>query len=435
VTASQGQSALAEMPAEAPAATRLRWWVLGLVFVAGTLNYIDRQMIAILKPMLQGQFGWTDQQYGHLGTLFQASAALTYLGIGWVIDKVGLRRGYAAGVALWSAACMAHGAALRLGHFLLARVVLAAAEAVQTPASMKAIAEWFPVRQQTLAVGIVNTSSNIGAIIAPLIVPAVAVAYGWRAAFVATGALGFVWLVGWLLVPARSPAAPSPLQAAAQAAQPELVTEAPAPADASWRALLRLPDTWAVMAAKALTDMVWWFLLFWAPDFLHRQFHLDMKQAGPPLAVIYGMAALGAVSGGLLTTALLRRGLAGLRARKLAMLTYACLILPLPLALHVTDPWLAVLFVGGALFAHQGFSTNLFALAVDRFQAARVASVISLGALCGNASGMLMLETTGWVLTHLHTYMPMFATSALVYLLATGVVHVLMGRRDGTQHA
>ena len=426
MTTSQGQPALAVVPAAA-AASRLRWWVLGLVFVAGTLNYIDRQMIAILKPMLQGQFGWTDQQYGHLGTLFQASAALAYLGIGWVIDKVGLRRGYGAGVALWSAACMAHGAATRLGHFLLARVVLAAAEAVQTPASMKAIAEWFPVRQQTLAVGLVNTSSNIGAIIAPLIVPAVALAFGWRAAFVATGALGFVWLVGWLLVPARAAAAPVP--------DPDPAPEAPAPADASWRALLRLRDTWAVMAAKALTDMVWWFLLFWAPDFLHRQFHLDMKQAGPPLAVIYGMAALGAISGGLLTTALLRRGLPGLRARRLAMLAYACLILPLPLALRVTDPWLAVLFIGGALFAHQGFSTNLFALAVDRFQAARVASVISLGALCGNASGMLMLEATGWVLTHLHTYMPMFATSAIVYLLATGVVHLLMGRRDGPQRA
>ncbi|MEB3237610.1 MAG: MFS transporter [Candidatus Sericytochromatia bacterium] len=396
--------------------------MLGLVFVAGTLNYIDRQMIAILKPLLQGQFGWTDQQYGHLGTLFQASAALTYLGIGWVIDRVGLRRGYAAGVAIWSAACMAHGAALKLGHFLFARVVLAAAEAVQTPASMKAIAEWFPVRQQTWAVGIVNTSSNIGAIVAPLLVPAVALALGWRAAFVLTGALGFVWLAGWLLLPvSRTQRAIEPVPSAEPlpAASPEA---------ASWRVLLRQSDTWAVMIAKALTDMVWWFLLFWAPDFLHRQFHLDMKQAGPPLAVIYGLAALGAVSGGLLTTFLMRRGLPGLRARKWAMLFYACLILPLPLALHVTDPWHAVLFVGGALFAHQGFSTNLFALAVDRFQAARVASVISLGALCGNASGMLMLETTGWVLTHLQTYMPMFAVSAVVYLLATGVIHGLVGR-------
>ncbi|MEB3298348.1 MAG: MFS transporter [Candidatus Sericytochromatia bacterium] len=405
-------------PTSSGPTSRLRWWVLGLVFLAGTLNYIDRQMVAILKPMLQGEFGWTDQEYGHLGTLFQGAAALTYLGIGWVIDKVGLRRSYGAGVAIWSLACMAHGAATRLVHFLVARVVLAAAEAVQTPASMKAIAAWFPLHQQTLAVGLINTSPNIGAILAPLIVPAVALGWGWRTAFVVTGLLGFLWLAAWLLLP-RSPG---------EVHVPQRDVASEELGAATWKQLLRLRETWAVMGAKALTDMVWWFLLFWAPDFLHRQFHLSMKEAGLPLAVIYGLAAAGALSGGVLTSALLRAGMNPLRARKVAMLTYACLILPLPLALRVTEAWHAVLFVGGALFAHQGFSTNLFALAVDRFKAGRVATVISMGALCGNASGMLMLEATGWVLTQFQTYAPMFITSAVVYLLATGVVHLLFPR-------
>jgi ACS family hexuronate transporter-like MFS transporter len=407
----------------------MKWVVLALVFLAGTLNYIDRQMIAILKPMLQGQFGWSDLEYAHLGTIFQFSAAVAYVGIGALLDRVGLRRGYTAGVGLWSAACMAHAAALELGHFLIARVVLAAAEAVQTPASMKAIAEWFPVHRQTLAVGIVNTSSNIGAILAPVLVPAVALAWGWRPAFLLTGALGFVWLAAWLALPATPPA-PGPHADAATSPSTEAPPVPGRDPASRWSNLLRSRATWGLVVAKSLTDLVWWFLLFWAPDFLHRTYHLNMKQAGLPLAVIYGLAALGAFGGGVLPTALMRRGWSGNVARKGSMLLYACLITPLPLVLQSHDPWVAVGFIGMALFAHQGFSTNLFATAVELFRARRVASVISLGALSGNFCGMAMLEFTGWVLTHHHTYMPMFAISATVYLVALMVLHLLVPDLD-----
>jgi ACS family hexuronate transporter-like MFS transporter len=392
--------------------SRLKWWILALSFLAGTLNYVDRQVIAILKPVLQAEFGWSDQDYGHLGTIFQFSAALTYLGIGYVIDRVGLWRGYAAGVSIWSAACMAHAAASQLAQFMVARVVLAAAEAVQTPASMKAIAEWFPQNQRALAVGIVNTSSNIGAIIAPLLVPFIAIQAGWRAAFLVTGALGFVWLIAWWTVPAQTQGQP-------------VATETPGDRP-RLKVLLGLRPTWAIVSAKALTDMVWWFLLFWAPDFLHRQFQLDLKSAGPPLAAIYGLAALGAFTGGLLPTCLLRQGVSANGARKVSMLIYALLITPLPLVLQVSNPWYAVLFIGMALFAHQGFSTNIFAIAVEAFDARSVATVISFGALAGNTSGMLMLEFTGWVLTHHHTYLPMFVISASVYLVALGLIHLLL---------
>jgi ACS family hexuronate transporter-like MFS transporter len=282
---------------------------------------------------------------------------------------------------------------------------------------MKAIADWFPAQQRTLAVGIANTSPNVGAIIAPLLVPAIVLTWGWRAAFVATGALGLLWLIGWFALPrtVQAPAGGTP------------AAEAPAePLDV--RALLGQRVAWALLIGKSLTDMVWWFLLFWAPDFLHRQFHLSLKTAGLPLAAIYGLAGVGALTGGLLPTFLMARGVSLNVARKASMALYGSLILPLPLVLQVQDPWVAVLFIGGALFAHQGFSTNLFTVAVDAFPGRGVGTVVSLGAFCGNISGMLMLEFTGWVLTHHQTYMPMFCIAASVYLIALAVLHGLVPR-------
>lgn len=404
-----------------PGPRPLRWVVLALVFFAGTLNYIDRQVLALIKPVLAAEFGWNDMDFGHLASVFQFSAALTFLYIGWLLDRFGLHRGYPIGVGIWSLACAAHGAAAHLWHFLLARVVLAAGEAVQTPASMKAIAEWFPARQRSLAVGIINTSPNVGAIIAPLLVPAIVLTWGWRTAFVATGALGLVWLLGWALLPRP---------AAAQGhAAPAVVGSAEAPGERlDVRALLGQRVAWALLLGKALTDMVWWFLLFWAPDFLHRQFHLSIKTAGLPLAAIYGLAAVGALTGGLLPTFLMARGVSMNVARKASMALYGAMIVPLPLVLQVQDPWVAVLFIGGALFAHQGFSTNLFTVAVDAFPGRGVGTVVSLGAFCGNVSGMLMLEFTGWVLTHHQTYLPMFTIAASVYLIALTVLHLLVPR-------
>lgn len=395
----------------------LRWAVLALVFLAGALNYVDRQVLALVKPLLATEFGWSDMDFGHLAAAFQFSAALTFLYIGWLLDRFGLYRGYPLGVTIWSMACAAHGAATHLWHFLVARVVLAAGEAVQAPAAIKAISEWFPAHQRSLAVGIVNTSPNIGAIIAPLMVPALVIAWGWRGAFIFSGALGVLWLIGWYALPkGKLSTSPPP------AALPER------PEDAfKVRALLGQRVAWALLIGKALTDMVWWFLLFWAPDFLHRQFHLSIKTAGAPLAAIYTLAAVGALTGGLLPIYLMsRRGVSLNVARKGSMLFYALLITPLPLVLQVSDPWWAVVFIGGALFAHQGFSTNLFTIAVDAFPGKGVGTVVSIGAFCGNMSGMLMLQFTGWVLTHHNTYLPMFVVSASVYLVAVTVLHILV---------
>jgi MFS transporter, ACS family, hexuronate transporter len=396
----------------------MRWIILALVFLAGVLNYVDRQVVAILKPVLQQEFGWDDREFGHLGTAFQFAAAITYIFVGAVIDRIGLRRSYAWGVSIWSLAAMAHAAAMTMFQFVAARIVLAAAEAVHTPASVKAISEWFSVKDRSLAVGINNSASNIGAIIAPLTIPAITYALNWHAAFLITGGLGFVWLIVWLYFQKQSP---------------EAILQAETPvAKIKWRSLLNKRGMWAVGVAKLFTDLVWWFLLFWAPGFLMDTFNLNMRQAGLPLAVIYGMAAIGAFSGGLLPTFLLSRGLSVNAARKLSFLIYALIILPLPLAASTSDPWIAVALIGVALFAHQGFSTNIFAMATDLFPARVVASVISFGALLGNLSGMVMIEVAGWTLVTYKTYAPLFYVCGSVYLIALVLIHLIAPRLQAT---
>lgn len=385
----------------------MRWVVLALVFFAGVINYADRQIIALLKPVLQDEFTWSDRDYGHLVSAFQFAAAAAYLFAGRFIDKTGLRFGYSLAVGVWSLAAVAHAAAKSVLQFSIARVALGAAEAVNTPASVKAIAVWFPVREQSLALGVMNSATNIGAVVTPLVVPLIALQLGWKAAFVITGATGFVWLLGWLQLR-------QPVIASARAATP---TEAPAPVP-GWREVLRNRSTWAIAGAKALTDQVWWFVLFWVPDFFHRVFDLDMSRIGVPIAAIYVMAACGSMIGGWVPTRMLAAGADLNKARKTTMLVAALVVLPLPLVLQVESYWYAVLMVGTALAAHQAFSTNIFAVAADVVPTSILASTISVGALCGNLSGLLMLELTGWVLDEHGVYWPMFAIASVAYVLA-----------------
>src|ERR1044071_9741246 len=368
----------------------LRWVVLALVFAAGIINYADRQIIALLKPMLEQTFGWSDRDYGHLVSAFQFAAATAYLFAGWFIDRTGLRFGYSLAVGLWSAAATAHAAARSVLQFTLARVVLGAAEAVNTPASVKAVTVWFPAAERSIALGIMNTATNIGAVITPLIVPVLALQLGWQAAFVVVGATGFVWLLGWSQV-----RHPQQLHAAAST-----------PGAVPWSSILRNRATWAIAGAKALTDQVWWFVLFWMPDFFNKTFAVDMRNIGPPIATIYVMAAAGALLGGWIPAKLVASGMSGDRARKGTLAIAALIVLPLPLVFQVESYWSAVLLVGLALAAHQAFSTNIFALTADVIAPRVVASTISVGALCGNLSGLAMLELTGWMLDTHGIYWP-----------------------------
>ena len=396
---------------DAPSQTVLRVLIV-LLFVGNALNYVDRQVLALLKPTLEAQFHWSDAQYAHLGSSFQIAAASALLFVGWFVDRLGVRLGYAIAVAVWSAAGMAHALARGVEQFVAARIVLAVGESVSTPAGLKAATLYMPPHQRNLAIGLVNAAPNIGAIITPLLIPPFALAFGWRAAFVVTGALGFLWLIGWFFGTRRL----------------RPVGNMPERTKVVWGVLLRDRNTWAVIGAKALTDCVWWFVLFWMPDFFHRQFAMGQARLGGPIAVIFTLAALGAVSSGALFPLLRARGFSVNSARKSSMLFYALVVLAMPLALTVHSPWVAALLIGLGLFAHQGFSTNIFGMTTDIVPATRIATVIALGAVAGNLSGTAMIEFTGWSLGHGHGYAPMFLICGGAYLAALAYLQLLVPR-------
>ena len=399
-------------PVPAPRHRRL----LVALLVAGTaLNYVDRQVLALLKPTLVATFGWDDRAFAHLGSAFQLTTAAALLLAGWLVDRFGVRRAYGAAVATWSLAGIAHAVAATIAQFVGARVALAAAESLNTPAAVKAAARHLPLAERSLGLGLINMAPNLGAIVTPLVVPALAVAFGWRAAFVVTGALGFAWLLAWWPATRWMDALPTAPGVDGGAAPP-----------ATWGAVLGDRRTWAIAGAKGLSDMVWWFLLFWTPDLFARAFGLGQGALGAPIALVYTLAALGALSGGALFPWWLARGATVDRARKGAMLGYGALVLPVPLALATGNPWLAAALIGIALFAHQGFSTTLFGLTADLVPEARVARVIAVGAVTGNLAGMGMIELTGWTLATGVGYAPLFALSAVAYLLATGWIQLLV---------
>ncbi|ODU70626.1 MAG: MFS transporter [Novosphingobium sp. SCN 66-18] len=390
---------------------RRRWLVVGLVFIAIVLNYVDRQILALLKPTLQAEFHWSDRDYSHMASAFQFAAAIAFLGTGWFIDKVGLRPGFALGVGVWSLAGMAHAFVSSVAGFVGVRAVLGVAESIGTPAAVKTAATYFEPRERSIALGLGGIAPNVGAILTPLLIPLMALMMGWKATFLIAGGLGLVWVVVWLAV--RLPE------------QPQSDADAPAMA---WSALLTDRRQWAIILGKALTDQVWWFLLFFLPDLFHRVFGLDQSALGLPVALVYAMAAVGGITAGFLPAALMGRGWSVNAARKVTMLIYAVMVLPVPLLIQAQSPWLAAFIVGVALFAHQGFSTSLFGLTTDVFPARVVGSAIGIGAFAGNLSGMAMIEFTGWSLDAGHGYLPMLLICAVTYLAALGVIHLLLPR-------
>ena len=394
---------------------RRRWSIVALVFVAIMLNYVDRQILALLKPTLEAEFRWSDRDYANMVSAFQVSAAFAFLGTGWFIDRVGLRRGFGLGVVIWSLAAMAHAAAASVGQFIAARVVLGAAESVGTPGAVKSAATYFSQRERSLVLGIGNTAPNIGAIVTPLAIPAVAVAFGWQAAFLLAGGLGLVWALFWFGLR---------LQPADDAAGKPAVEGAPV----AWTSLLKDRRTLAIAAAKVLSDQVWFFMLAWLPDLFARMFGLQQGTLGLPVALVYVMAAFGALTGGALPTQLMRRGWSVDRARKTAMLVYALLILPVTLVMFVDSAWSAALLLGLGLFAHQGFSTNVFGLATDIVPARTVGSTIGIAAFCGNLWSIVLIQIAAISLSAGFGYGPLLAICSVSYLLALGIVQLLLPR-------
>lgn len=392
-------------------ADRSRWGIVALVFCAIMLNYVDRQILALLKPTLEIEFRWSDQDYANMLSAFQVAAAVAFLGTGWFIDRVGLKLGFGIGVAVWSLAGMAHAFASTVGGFIAARVVLGAAESVGTPAAVKSAATYFTQKERSVALGIGNTAPNVGAIVTPLAIPALAVAFGWQAAFLVAGGLGLLWAVAWFSVR---------IKPVAEAGEQ--------PARVRWVDLLRRRETLAIAVAKVLSDQVWFFMLAWLPDLFHRMFGLPQGTVGLPVALAYTMAAAGALTGGWLPTRLMARGWSVDRARKGTLLLYALLILPVTLVMVVDSAWSAALLLGLGLFAHQGFSTNVFGLATDIVRAREVGSTIGIAAFCGNMWSIVLIQLAAVSLSYGWGYGPLLAICSVSYLLALGVVQLLIPR-------
>jgi ACS family hexuronate transporter-like MFS transporter len=410
------------VPAAAARAGRYRWVICALLFAATAINYVDRQTIAVLKPTLQKEFGWDEIAYGDIVFWFQAAYALGYISFGALIDKIGARFGYAFAVVIWTAAHMAHAFVRTLSGFTAVRFALGIGEAGNFPAGLKAVAEWFPKRERAFAIGLFNAGSNIGAILTPLIVPAVTLAFGWPAAFIVTGALGILWLVAWLAV-YRTPDRHRRVNPAELA----LIRSDPPDAEVKvpWTRLLGCRETWAFSIGKFLIDPIWWMYLFWLPDFFARRYHLDLKSFGPPLVAVYLLSDVGSIAGGWLSSTLMRAGVSLNAARKITMLICAILVLPIVYGMYADTVWTAVGIVGLAAAAHQGFSANLYALPSDVFPRRAVASVVGIGGTVGAIGGMLMAKYAGWVLERIGSYTPIFVVAAGAYLLALLVVHRL----------
>jgi ACS family hexuronate transporter-like MFS transporter len=408
-----------------PQSGRYRWLICALLFAATAINYVDRQIIGVLKPTLQHEFAWTESDFADVIFWFQVAYALGYIGFGKLVDRIGARIGYAASVLLWTAAHVAHACVASIGGFIAVRFALGLGESGNFPAGLKAVAEWFPQRERALATGIFNAGTNIGAIVTPLIVPGITLALGWRAAFVVTGSFSLVWLVLWLKLYRRPDAHPD--------VGPEELSMINVDARAgeiksSWRRLLRVRETWAYTAARFLIDPIWWMFLFWLPDFFARRYGLDLKNFGPPLVAVYAISDVGSIAGGWLSSKLIRIGLSVNRARKLTMLLASILVLPVTLAMYADNLWLAVAVVGAATAGHQAFSANLYTFPSDVFPRQAVASVVGIGGTAGAIGGMLMSKYAGWVLDSVGSYTPIFMVAGAVYFLALAAIHVLSPR-------
>lgn len=414
-------------PAPSEKIGRYRWVIVSLLFAAMVINYVDRQTIGLLKSNLSQEFGWSEGDYADLVFYFQLSYAVAYLVWGKIMDKIGARWGFGIAFLIWQVAHIAHAGARGLNGFIFARMGLGVGEAGGFPGGIKAVAEWFPKKERAFATGLFNAGTNIGAIVTPLIVPGIVLAFGWQMAFIVTGLAGLVWLPIWLLL-YRTPRQHRKLSPA------ELAHIEQDPADPAekiaWTKLLTKRETWAYALGKFLIDPIWWMFLFWLPDFLGKRYGLDLKTFGPPLIAIYLLSDVGSVAGGWLSSNFMKHGWSINKARKITMLICALLAMPVMFASYANNVWLAVLIIGVATAAHQGFSANLYTLPSDVFPRAAVGSVVGIGGMLGAVGGMVFSKYIGGVLEQIGAYTPIFIVAGGAYLVALLVVHLLTPKME-----
>jgi ACS family hexuronate transporter-like MFS transporter len=428
------ETAVRTEPMAEPPAIAGRWTICAMLFVATTINYMDRQVLSILKPVLSGSVlhlqpllpGWptvetsinlTDQQYGNILACFQVAYALGVVFAGRLVDRLGCRKGYPIVTGLWSLAAMGHALVNSVTGFGVARFLLGLGESGNFPAAIKATAEWFQPKERALATGIFNSGAGVGAILAPLAVPWVALHFGWRASFLITGLFSVAWIVWWS-IRYRTPHIEG-TQTGLDASQP-----ASAPAIAWWK-LLRYRQAWGFMLGKFLTDPVWWFFLFWLPQYFSSRFKLDLLHLGPPLVVVYVISTVGSVFGGWLPRGYMRFGMPLKTARLTAMLTCACLVVPIAVAGGLDSVWVAVSLLSLAAAAHQGWSANIFTTASDMFPGEYVGTVVSFGQVAGALGGAIFQPVAGHILQLTHSFVPLFLYSAFAYLIALILLRTL----------
>jgi ACS family hexuronate transporter-like MFS transporter len=404
-----------------------RWVICALLFFATTINYVDRAVLGVLEPELQKVIGWTATQYGNINASFTLAYAIGFLFAGWMMDRLGTRIGYALALIVWSLAAAAHAFADSILGFAIARFALGIGESGNFPAAIKTVAEWFPKKERAFATGIFNGGSNVGAIIAPLVVPILFAWHGWQTAFIVTGLIGLVWVAFWWPLYRQPQEHPylSPEELAYIESDP-----ADPPINIRWRDLFPYRQTWAFAIGKFLTDAIWWFYLFWFPKFMNEQFGVDIKTIGAPMITVYLLADVGSIAGGWQSSSLLNRGWTANAARKTAMLTCALCIVPVALAPLVTGKWVAVVLIGIAAAAHQGFSANLFTLTSDMFPRRVVGSVVGIGGFAGAMGGFLMNLSAGRLVDMTGNYIVMFTAAGFAYLLALAIIHILVPRLE-----
>jgi ACS family hexuronate transporter-like MFS transporter len=401
-----------------PGTSHVRWTVCALLFFATTINYVDRQVLSILAKTLETKIGWDSIQYGYITAAFQAAYAIGLLGTGRIMDRIGTRKGYALAITIWSLAAMAHAAATSAFTFGIARALLGLGEAANFPACIKTVAEWFPKKERAFATGIFNSGSNIGAVIVPVTVPWMADKFGWQSAFLATGAIGFAWLIFWLAIyrkPEEHPGVSVYELGLIQSDPPDRAASYP------WLPLLPKRETWAFAVGKALTDPIWWFYLFWLPKYFQETFGLTLTQAILPLFVLYNITSVGSIGGGWISSTLINRGWSVNSARKSAMLICAVGVVPVVYAPYCKNLWGVVGIVGLALASHQGWSANLFTTASDLFPRSAVGSVVGIGGTLGAVASVMLQVATGYIVELTHTYLPLFILGGCAYLLALGI--------------
>ncbi len=404
---------------EQPRQDSFRWMILFMLFAATTINYLDRQILSILKPILDQELGWTDAQYGMIMSIFQASYAVGLTMFGWIIDKYGARMGFAISIIWWSVGALSHAFAVGVKSMGLSRVILGLGEGGNFPASIKTVTNWFSSGERVFATTLFNSGANVGALVAPATIPFIAAAWGWQSAFIAAGVLGFIWVIFWLRMP-KNPR----VKLAEESAALEQAEKEEARASIPWRKLLAYRQSWSLILVRFLTDPIWWFFLFWLPDFFSKHFGYNIKESALPLIVIYALVTVLSILGGTLTKFLANRGWSLNKVRKISMLVFACCVVPV-IFVQYFDMWTIVAVLGLAGGAHQAWSASVYTLGSDMFPKSDVASITGLSGMAGQIGSVLFQTAVGFTLSWFaaqgnasHGYDIIFMVCGSAYLAA-----------------